>query len=393
MKTITFISFVLLLILPTNYNFAQWQPTGMTTGGVSHIASNSTAIIANNSGLKYSSDGGNNWISMNYFSTMALTANEEAVFAAGSSQSQVSKTTNLGINWTHYSVSAADGIFSLHTSGNNVYAGAIHYGVRRSKDNGSSWGVVSFPFGTVNSIFAIGSNVYTALEDWGLSVSTNNGVNWSSLYLNQEFVNIVHSNGSHVFAGTKTGGIFISSDNGSSWNQSALNNINVTAITSSGNNIFAGSTNSGVYFSGNNGTSWQQVNTGLTNLNIRALHVHGEFIYAGTVGAGLWKRPLSEVLGLQNISAEVPDEYSLHQNYPNPFNPSTRIKFSIPVDGYTSLKIYDVNGSLVSTLAATELSRGTYEADFNASGIASGIYYYQLNSGNFTKTHKMILVK
>lgn len=330
---------------------------------------------------------------MNYFSTMALTANEEAVYVSGASQPHVSKTTNMGVSWTQYWVSAADGIFSLHTSGSNVYAGTIHYGVRRSKDNGNSWGVVAFPYGTVNSIFANGTNVYTALEDWGLSVSTNNGGNWSSLYLSQEFVSVVHSNGSLVFAGTHTGGVYVSPDNGSSWAQTSLNNINVSSINSSGSNIFAGSTNSGVYFSGNNGTSWQQINTGLTNLNITALHVYGQFIYAGTGGAGLWKRPLSEVLGLQSISTEVPYEYSLQQNYPNPFNPSTRIKFSLPADGYTSLKIYDVNGSLVSTLVAKELHKGIYEADFNAKGIASGIYYYRLSSGNFTKTNKMILVK
>jgi len=392
MKNITFVSFVLLIILSTNYNFAQWQPTGITTGNVLHIASNSSSIIVNNSGLKYSTDGGNNWISMNYSPTLALTANEEGVFAAGS-QSRVSKTTNMGIDWIHNMVSAADGVFTLHTSGNNVYAGARNYGLRKSKDNGNSWGIVTFPFGTVSSVFAYGTFVYTALENVGVSVSSNNGSSWSSAQLGGIFMNVVHTNGLFVFAGSRANGVYLSSDNGSSWTQTTLNNIHVTSITSSGSNIFAGSTNSGVYFSGNNGTSWQQVNTGLTNLNIRALHVHGQFIYAGTSGAGLWKRPLSEVLGLQNISAEVPDEYSLQQNYPNPFNPTTRIKFSLPADGYTSLKIYDVNGSLVNTLVAQELRKGTYEADFNASGIASGIYYYQLSSGNFTKTHKMILVK
>lgn len=137
MKKITFISFVLLLILSTNYSFAQWQPTSLTTGTVSHIASNTTAIYANNSGLKYSTDGGNNWISMNYSPTLALTANVEGVFAAGS-QSRVSKTTNMGIDWTHNMVSAADGVFTMHTSGNDVYAGARNYGLRKSKDNGNS---------------------------------------------------------------------------------------------------------------------------------------------------------------------------------------------------------------------------------------------------------------
>jgi hypothetical protein len=393
MKNITFVSFVLLIILSTNYNFAQWQPTGLTTGGVSHIASNSTAIIVHNTGLKYSTDSGINWQSMNYSSTMALTANEEAVYVSGASQPHVSKTTNMGISWTQYWVSAADGIFSLHTSGNNVYAGTIHYGVRRSKDNGNSWGVVSFPFGTVNSIFAIGSNVYTALEDWGLSVSTNNGGNWSSLYLSQEFVNTIHSNGSHVFAGTKTGGIFISSDNGSSWMQSSLININVTAITSSGNNIFVGSTNSGVYFSGNNGTSWQQVNTGLTNLNIRALHIHNQIIYAGTSGAGLWKRDITEIVGIETITNEIPKGFSLMQNYPNPFNPTTSIRFSALKSSNVNITVYNSAGKEITTLVNMQMNAGVYKAEFNAAESPSGIYFCKMTAGDISSVIKMVLVK
>jgi len=393
MKKITFVSFVILIILSTNYNFAQWQQTGMTTGGVSHIASNSTAIIVHNSGLKYSTDGGINWINMNYFSTMALTANEEAVYVSGASQPHVSKTTNMGLTWTQYWVSAADGIFSLHTSGNNIYAGTIHYGVRRSKDNGNSWGVVTFPFGTVNSLFASGTNVYTALEDWGLSVSTNNGGNWSSLYLSQEFVSVVHSNGNFVFAGTKTGGVFISSNNGSNWIQSSLNNINVTSITSSGNSIFAGSTNSGVYFSGNNGTSWQQVNTGLTNLNIRALHVHNQIIYAGTSEAGLWKRDLDELVGIETISTEIPNSFSLHQNYPNPFNPNTSIRFSVPKSANVKIAIYNSIGKEITTLVNMQMKVGVYKTEFNAADNPSGIYFCKMTAGDFSSVIKMILVK
>jgi photosystem II stability/assembly factor-like uncharacterized protein len=90
---------------------------------------------------------------------------------------------------------------------------------------------------------------------------------------------------------------------------------------------------------------------------------------------------------------EVLNDFTLNQNYPNPFNPSTRISFSIPKSGYTSLKIYDVLGKEVSNPIEGELNEGNYEIHFNASNLSSGIYFYSLTSGEFTKTMKMILSK
>jgi photosystem II stability/assembly factor-like uncharacterized protein len=90
---------------------------------------------------------------------------------------------------------------------------------------------------------------------------------------------------------------------------------------------------------------------------------------------------------------EVLNDFTLQQNYPNPFNPSTKISFSIPKSGYTSLKIYDVLGNEVSNQIEGELNEGNYEIQFNASNLSSGIYFYSLTSGEFSKTMKMILSK
>ncbi|MCC6864631.1 MAG: T9SS type A sorting domain-containing protein [Ignavibacteria bacterium] len=100
------------------------------------------------------------------------------------------------------------------------------------------------------------------------------------------------------------------------------------------------------------------------------------------------------VIGIQNISNEVPSGFSLSQNYPNPFNPNTKIRFSVPKSSIVTLEVFDVTGKLVKTLARNEaVTAGTKEVDFNASGLASGIYFYTLKSGDFTQTKKMILVK
>jgi photosystem II stability/assembly factor-like uncharacterized protein len=90
---------------------------------------------------------------------------------------------------------------------------------------------------------------------------------------------------------------------------------------------------------------------------------------------------------------EALNDYTLQQNYPNPFNPSTKISFSIPQSGYTTLKVFDVLGNEVANIIEGELNAGSYELRFDASGLSSGIYFYSLTSGVFTKTMKMILTK
>jgi hypothetical protein len=88
-----------------------------------------------------------------------------------------------------------------------------------------------------------------------------------------------------------------------------------------------------------------------------------------------------------------PDKFSLSQNYPNPFNPSTSISWQIPKAGLVTLKIYDVLGREVITIINKELSAGQHKIEFNASRYSSGVYFYQLKSGNYIETKKMILLK
>ncbi|MBM4158154.1 MAG: T9SS type A sorting domain-containing protein [Ignavibacteria bacterium] len=89
----------------------------------------------------------------------------------------------------------------------------------------------------------------------------------------------------------------------------------------------------------------------------------------------------------------IPSKYALHQNYPNPFNPATKISYDIPVSGEVSLKIYDMLGKSVATLVNGFVPAGKYEYVFNASNLPTGIYMYELNTGNFSETKKMLLIK
>lgn len=88
-----------------------------------------------------------------------------------------------------------------------------------------------------------------------------------------------------------------------------------------------------------------------------------------------------------------PLTYSLNQNYPNPFNPNTMIKYSLPQQSNVTLKLYDVLGAEIATLVDKELKRGSYEVEFDASNLSSGIYFYRLTAGNYVSVKKMILLK
>ena len=89
----------------------------------------------------------------------------------------------------------------------------------------------------------------------------------------------------------------------------------------------------------------------------------------------------------------IPEKYSLEQNYPNPFNPSTGIRYSIPEGNYVTIKVYDLTGKESATIVNEYKPAGSYEVTFDAGGLASGVYYYSISSGEFRKTMKMVLVK
>jgi G:T/U-mismatch repair DNA glycosylase len=99
------------------------------------------------------------------------------------------------------------------------------------------------------------------------------------------------------------------------------------------------------------------------------------------------------ITGINLISNEIPSSYSLSQNYPNPFNPSTVVRFQLSVVSNVVLKVYDVMGREVQTLVNEKLSAGTYEVTFDGSNIPSGVYFYKMQTGDFSETKKMILMK
>ena len=134
----------------------------------------------------------------------------------------------------------------------------------------------------------------------------------------------------------------------------------------------------------------------------------GYVLGGGDNGIGIWSlmngyngycsRNMTSTTGI--INSQIPNGFSLSQNYPNPFNPTTTIKFALPLGGNVTLKVFDVTGKLVSQVVNGKLEAGSHEYLFNASDLASGVYFYRLDvstegstAKGFTDIKKMILVK
>ncbi len=111
----------------------------------------------------------------------------------------------------------------------------------------------------------------------------------------------------------------------------------------------------------------------------------------------LWLKETGAAFEAHSVNKEIPTSYALEQNYPNPFNPSTLIRFSLPRDGNTTLKVYDITGRVVATLVDEFRNAGAYVVSFDSGSggkvLSSGVYFYTVKSGSFAKTRKMVLIK
>ncbi|NWF51423.1 MAG: T9SS type A sorting domain-containing protein [Ignavibacteriaceae bacterium] len=206
-----------------------------------------------------------------------------------------------------------------------------------------------------------------------------------------------------------------SPDNGTSWETDTRltnhsSNKNSPSVAVSGTNIhiiWADSRdgNAEIYYkcSVDGGTSWQS-DTRLTNFD--GSSQYPSIALSGTVVHIVWyddrdanteiyykRNPTGNPTGIININSETLAEFKLYQNYPNPFNPSTKISWQAPVGSHQVLKVFDILGNEVATLVDEYKEAGNYEVDFNAASLSSGVYFYRLNTGDYVKTMKMVLLK
>ncbi len=110
--------------------------------------------------------------------------------------------------------------------------------------------------------------------------------------------------------------------------------------------------------------------------------------------AGFWHMQASMTTGVEvNEETSLQISFELHQNYPNPFNPTTTISYEIPVSSNVELSIYSITEQKVETLVAEQQSSGYHEIEWDASSLASGVYFYRIRADGFEQMRKLILIK
>jgi len=380
---------------------AQWVQCDGSFGGpvyaFAHLGSN---IFAGTdvTGVFISSNNGANWaqttLNNRYVRSLAGDGNNINNIFAGTEPDGVYLSTDNGTSWTQTALTTG-AVYALAVLGNNIFAGNGYNGIYLSTNNGVNWTQTALNDQLVWSLATLGNNIFAATYT-GVYLSTNNGTSWTNTGLNTQYPISLATLGNNIFVGSAGYGVYLSTNNGTNWTQTALTTNSVISLAVSGNNIFAGTggTN-GVYLSTNNGASWIQKNQGFNVVpGVWALLIANNYIFAGTyLNPSVWRRSYSEIIGIQNISSEIPPGFSLSQNYPNPFNPATTIRYAIPRNGNVRLTVFDALGREVETFVNEKQSAGTYEAVWDASQYSSGVYFYKLTTDYYNDTKRMLLIK
>ena len=300
-----------------------------------------------------------------------LNENTGWVVGGDFSVERIFKTTNGGINWIVQTSGTANKLFSVYFINENTgwsVGGPSSPKIIKTTNGGDAWFTQTTTAATpLYSVMFADANTGWAVAGYlgGETIikTTNGGANWFSQssgdtrYLRDCYVISV----TKAFAVGQGGKIIATTNGGNNW-----------TVIATGSTIELWSVdfaNDSVGYAIGNNVVLKTTNGGVTFVN-------------------------------ESINS-TPEKFSLYQNYPNPFNPRTKIKFDIPnlplrrgVGGMmVSLKIFDITGREIQTLVNEELKPGTYEVSFDGSNLPSGIYFYQLRSGDFIETKKLVLLK
>lgn len=331
--------------------------------------------ISASSGFLYrTTNGGYNWILSNCNSCSNVDdfndiqfINQTTGWAYG--DAHIFKSTDGGLNYfiLNCPCDVKNGFFIDSLNG---WVGAYMYSAK-STDGGNSWFQLSSINSQAQGIYFVNLNTgWISTFSGSILRTTNSGENWSEQYNNQMKLNKIH------FVNENTG--WVVGDSGS------------------------------IIKTTNTGVNWYKQNSPIVG------ELYGIFMISPTEGWVCGERYIlhttngGEPIGIQPISSEIPDGFSLSQNYPNPFNPVTKINFDIPskVKSEKSkaplsfgegqgvrLIIYDALGREIETLVNEELNPGSYEIEFDGTNYTSGIYFYKLIAEGFSQTKKMVLIK
>lgn len=378
----------------------------------------------------HTSNGGINWIQQpapvfyTIYSIDFINPSTGWAVAVGGFQTgtAILKTTNGGLNWSFYTYPDSNQFFYkiLFADAFTGWLGGYQGVIVKSTNGGTNWfptqndsnPAATYPIANMNFYnknygFACGGIYDLAGVIWK---TTNGGMFWSTYVVSSEPLNDIYFFDSLnvIIAGGdfELGAQIIRTTNaGIDWEYVPLNAFGIARAISfrtveEGWMVLGFSAHFMV--STNSGTNWSLIQTPESSELYDIQFVNQRNGWAcGKNGVILKYNP--NTIGIKKISEEVPSKYKLFQNYPNPFNPITKIKYQIsPQESLTNTQIkkqkvklivYDISGKVVSVLVDAEQLAGEYEVIFDGINYPSGVYFYELNTGDYIQTKKLVLVK
>lgn len=445
MKKVIFLLILLNVIyLSTCFSQTGWlvhsTGTNKPINDIYFVTAN-TGWAVGDSVIVKSTNGGVNWIQQNiYYPGGALLysvkfLNENTGFAGGGKFTSeythtqyLFKTTNGGINWNM--IWNPQNIYTgwvnniLLINENIIYISLYGHievftlgGVYKSTNGGMNFtqciaggGYSSLSFINVTTGWTTVNATSDMAETRNSKIlkTSNGGLNWSVQFRDSGFYSASISNiqffneltgygtGWKYFVGT----VFYKTTNGgANWDTICYyhNKYSSMFFINTNTGWISGSANPDSFCiacTTNGGVNWQKQFKNSTynvsrlkfinNLTGWAIINYNSIILRTTTGG---------IAFVNNISNNIPDKYYLYQNYPNPFNPSTNIKYQISKNIRVNLKIYNILGKEIATIVNEKQSPGTYEASFDGCNLSSGIYFYKLETNEFSDTKRMILLK
>jgi photosystem II stability/assembly factor-like uncharacterized protein len=359
-------------------------------------------------GIYLSRDHGNSWFpfALRGTSVPVFCISASGAIFAPFSDSTLYRSTNGGKNWVPTSMGAFNLNSLVADPNGDIFAVEGRSGVFRSTDDGGSWiNVFSVPIWPpfMGPVVCSPLGILYVLYANALFRSTDHGTTWQGILEAEQGLAGplgADSKGNVYASGEINGAVYFSADTGSHWKieNSGLSRSTINGFAFNARGRVFASSDSGVLYHDEDSLLWHPVNDGLTILQTTCITVDSAgYVYAGTQGSGVFRSILPTVLSVHERANVIPSTSYLDRNYPNPFNPTTRIQYNLASRGYVEIDVYNILGQFVRDLVQEWKNPGRYFVDFNAAGLASGMYIYRLRfsgeTGSFTRTKTMIVLK
>jgi photosystem II stability/assembly factor-like uncharacterized protein len=354
---------------------------------------NNRILKSSDAGITWQSNKNNNFAQLRdmYF------INSNTGFAVGDTNS-ILKTIDGGNSWVKTTSQILFPFCISFANDNTGIIGGGYGNFLKTTNGGNNWFEITNSPGSAYKVQMLDKNIAYCNNSYLLSKTTNGGLNWISVELNYfsgtRYYGIHFLNENTGYTTNDSGYVCKTTNGGNNWSYQKISEYPLYSIRFADSQTgFSTGAFGNIFKTTNGGVDWIKLEKlySVSNFGISFLTSNTGFI-CGDNGIIL-KTTTGGVSWITVVETTVPRNYELSQNYPNPFNPSTSIKFSIPNSSQVKIAVYDILGKEIEILVNEILQAGNYQIKWNGSSYSSGIYFYQLKSGDYTETKRMVLIK